>query len=130
MTNSTELDIAEELEDFLYTPYGVGTLAAISVFLTSLLWCLGCCVYCVVQRRRNRNQEGVLEADRELDYYQYGAQNATATATDGGEGVSGPNGTLSSGYNTAVTTYSLDSLAGTNVMFTRSAESIIDKETS
>lgn len=117
---TTQLNIGEELESLLYTPYGVSTLAGVAIFLTSLAWCLGCCLYCCLKRRRG--QEGMLEADRELDFY--GVEQG---------GLSNPlhrDGTLSSGYNTAPTIYSMDTPTGTTnkAIFTTSLDSIIDRE--
>lgn len=119
---TAQLSIGVELESFLYTPYGVSTLAAVAVLLTSFVWCLGCSVYCCHQRRQRQNQEGVLEANRELDYY--GVEQS---------GLTNPlhrDGTMSSGYNTAPTLYSLDTPTGTTnkATFTTSLDSIIDRE--
>lgn len=123
MTNTsasptTRLNIAEEFESLLYTPYGVSTLAGAAVLLTSLVWCLGCCYLW-----RRRNQEGVLEANIELDYY--GVQQSGLTNP-----LRGGDGTMSSGYNTAPTTYSLDTPTGTTnkAIFTNSLDSIINRE--
>jgi hypothetical protein len=110
----TQLDIVGELESFLYTPYGVGTLAVVVSLLTSFLWCVGCCVCHCIQKRHSLNQEGVLEANAEMDYYGSGIPNG------------GRDGTLSSGYNTAIP-YSLNSLAG-DVTLRTSLDSIIDRE--
>ena len=62
MSNST--DISQQFESFLYTPYGVATLAAVSVLITSFVWSMGCCIYCCWQRRRRLQQDGVTEANR------------------------------------------------------------------
>lgn len=121
MSTSTALNIGEELESFLYTPYGVSALAGVTVLLTSLLWCLGCCVYCCIQRRHTQNQEGELVANREMDYYGV-LQSGELSNPHHGEG------TMSSGYNTAPTPYSLDSLTGHNAIYTSSLDSIIDRE--
>ena len=120
MSNTTNLDIVDELESFLYTPYGVSTVAGAAILLTSLLWIVGCCCccYCYLHRRRSYDLDGVLEANRDLDYY--GVVSVPA-------GLQG-NGTLSSGYNTALTD-SLDSHAGTNAAtLTTSLDSILHKE--
>ena len=62
MSNST--DISQQFESFLYTPYGVVTLAAVSVLVTSVVWSVGCCIYCCWRRRRRLQQDGVTEANR------------------------------------------------------------------
>lgn len=103
-TTAPKLDIVEKLESFLYTPYGVSTLAVVAMLFASLFWCLACCLYCCIRRRRGQeDQGGVLEANREMDYY--GVLSVTPSGTNQGDG----GGTLSSGYNTAPTAYS-DSL--------------------
>lgn len=125
--STSQLNIGGELESFLYTPYGVSTLAGVASLLTSLLWCLGCRVYCYIQRRHSLNQEGVMEANREMDYY-----GVLQSGFSNGEGGSGGQGTLSSGYNTAPIPYSHNSLTGTthNTTLTTSlnSRSIIDRE--
>lgn len=121
---STPLNIGEELESFLYTPYGVSTLAGLVALLTSLLWCLCCCLYCCIQRRHSLNQDGVLEANREMAYY---GVVRTGLSNEG----AGGNGTMSSGYNTgtAPIPYSMNSLTGTTNCIATSLDSIIDRET-
>lgn len=124
MYNSTtdptaELNVVEELEGFLYTPYGVGTLAGLTLVLTCVVWCVGCCVYCCVRRRCGRNQDGLVEATRDIQYYGVASTDPTQDHRDG---------TLSSGYNTALTTFSLNSsAAGSNILLTTSMDSIVDK---
>ena len=124
MSNSTndptaKLSVVEELEAFLYTPYGVGTLAGLTLLLTCVVWCVGCCVYCCVRKRCGHDQDGLVEATREIQYYGV----ATAPTQDKDH----RDGTLSSGYNTALTTYSLNSsVADSNTLFTTSIDSIVD----
>ena len=62
MSNST--DISQQFESFLYTPYGLVTLAAVSVLITSFVWSMGCCIYYCWHRRRRLQQDGVTEANR------------------------------------------------------------------
>ena len=119
---STQLDIGGELESFLYTPYGVSTLAGVVALFTSLLWCLGCCLYCFIQRRHSLNQDGVLEASREMAYYGVVRTGLSNRGAEEGEG------TMSSGYNTAPIPYSLNSLTGTTNCIATSLDSIIDRE--
>ncbi len=92
--------IVQELESFLYTPYGVATLAALAILLTSLLWGIGFCVYCYHQRKgRHRHEDGgTIEASQEMDYY--GMTSLSSNQQQGDRG------TLSSGYNTGLTSYS------------------------
>lgn len=107
MANATqELDILKELELFFYTPYGVSTVAGVAILLTSLLWCIGCCIYCCYQRGRNsRNTVGTLEANREMEYI------GVSTLPSSQE-QQHRDGTMSSGYSTANT---LNSQAGTKI---------------
>lgn len=111
------LDVVEELKSFLYTPYGVSTLAAAAVVLTCVLWCVGCCILCFCHQRRHRhNLEGTLEANREIEYF--GVVNMSSTQQQGG-------GTMSSGYNSNTG----NSLAGANNnLFATSLDSIVDTE--
>ena len=122
MSNVTELDLIGELESFLYTPYGMSTLAVFVMLLTSVLWGVGCCVcYCCYRRRRFGNQEGTLEASREMEYFGMLSDSTNSRSHLGGGGHS----TMSSGYNTGPTAaYSL-SHTGNNTV-TSSLDSIID----
>lgn len=104
--------IIEHLEAFLYTPYGLGTLAGTAIILTSLVWLLGCCVFCCcrwcVRRRRDHLALGVAEADADLRY-------VSTTSSNPGTGHNlRPTefGTGSSGYqsNAGNLNYSLTSL--------------------
>jgi len=88
---STELDV---FLSHLYTPYGVAVTAVIAAILASLLWTIGCCVYCCCKRRYKQGQAGVSEANRELSYYGMGSTEQLESSTT----VQG--GTMSSGYNT------------------------------
>lgn len=114
MSNTSEqmLDIVEELESFLYTPYGVGTLAGVAIILTSFLWILGCCIYSCCRSQHRRNEEGIQEASRELRFID--------TPIASRQQV---NGTLSSGYNTGGTaSFSLiSSLASSSKTLTNSS---------
>ena len=106
MSNSSEhtLNVVVELESFLYTPYGVGTLAGATILLTSFLWFLGCCIYCCCRRKyQQHNEEGIQEAGRELHFI----DGPVASHQEG-------NGSMSSGYNTGPVTYSLISLLASN----------------
>lgn len=111
MSSSNSTSITEEIEDFLYTPYGLATLAIVAVTLTSLIWLLGCWVYCCYRKRRRQRQAGTTEANRDLYYL----------------GVNDQNGTLTSGYNTGPQSYSL-SLTTDNRLFHTSLDSILDAE--
>ena len=121
MSNGTELDIARELEAFLYTPYGVSTLAALAIVLTSAAWGIGCCLCYCCYRRRHRNQDGTLEASREMEYF-----GMLSSAASSRNHLGGSHNTMSSGYNTGPgpVTYSL-SHTGNNTV-TSSLDSIID----
>lgn len=121
MSNTTDqmLDIVEELESFLYTPYGLGTLAGVAILLTSLLWSLGCCIYCCCRSQHRRNEEGTQEAGRELHFID---APAVVSQKEG-------NGTMSSGYNTGPASYSLTSLLASNNISNSSMDSIIRVET-
>lgn len=109
MSNSTftteELDVVEELKSFLYTPYGAGTLAGAAVILTSILWALGCCLYCCCRRKccSSGNHEGTLEAGREIEFF------STLTLPTSQQQQQQVDGTLSSGYNTGPHSHSLNS---------------------
>ena len=90
---STDLSIIERLESFLYTPMGVGTLAAVAVVITSHVWLVGCCIYCCCRRRRSREEGGVTVANRDLMFLDIGPTEPVH------------NGTMSSGYNTGPQPY-------------------------
>ena len=90
---STDLSIIERLESFLYTPMGVGTPAAVAVIITSLVWLVGCCVYCCCRWRRSSEEGGVTVANRDLMFLDIGPTEPVH------------NGTMSSGYNTGPQTY-------------------------
>ena len=112
-TQTTELGIPQQIESFLYTPYGLATLAAVSIFLTSLLWTCGCCIYCCYRRRHRLQEDGITEANRDL--YYFGVTDPTVNG-----------GTMTSGYNTVPPSFSLN--AGTGI-FNTSLDSILDEET-
>jgi len=106
MANDTQIDIIEKLETFLYTPYGLGTLAGVSALVTSFLWLLVCCIcccFCHWKKVRN-DEDGLQEADQEIDFID-------STTVASGK----PNtGTMSSGYNTGPASYSMVSPVGSN----------------
>ncbi len=122
MSNETELDIVEEFETFLYTPYGMSALAGLAILLTSALWGVGCCLcFCCYRRRLDRSsgQDGTLEANREMEYYGMLSSSSSSGHHRG-------NGTMSSGYSTGPTAYSL-SLADNHTV-TSSLDSIVDSQ--
>lgn len=99
MANTT--DIIRSIEGFVYTPYGVATVAAAAILLTSVVWFMGCCVYCCLRWRNRLDESGVAEANKDILYLGiHGAEQS---------------GTLTSGYNTS---YSLNSIAGEHVINT------------
>ena len=100
----------EQAEDFLYTPYGLAIIAVVAALLTSLVWTICCCIYCCNRRRHRLQRGGVTEANRDLYYL----------------GMSDPNGTITSGYNTGTNSYSLNSLATENTVFNSSMDSILE----
>ena len=120
MSNVTDTvpSITYRLESFLYTPYGVATLAAIAILLTSLVWTVCCCIYCCCRRRdRNHEEGGTTEANRDLLYLGISTTDQTN------------NGTLSSGYNTGPQPYTTNSLTtGGTGMFNTSLDSILHEE--
>ena len=170
MSNST--DISQQFESFLYTPYGVATLAAVSVLITSFVWSMGCCIYCCWQRRRRLQQDGVTEANRwegkaeEVGGGRGGGGRGGGGRGGGGKGgggserggwgshagyllhftstlqqisflfyrdlyylgVSDPDGTMTSGYNTGPAGYSANSLSTEHATFHTSLDSILDEE--
>lgn len=125
MSGVNETSILQTLETFLYTPYGLGTLAATAIVLTSLVWLLSCCICCCcwryVKKRRNRLALGVAEADNDLRYVstelcntENGSRRLEPTSGGTGTrvGTEGTGiGTGSSGYQSHSGTfnYSLDS---------------------
>ena len=72
MDPSIDLSIIERLESFLYTPMGVGTLAAVAVVFISLVWLAGCCVYCCCRQRKSREEGGVIITNRDLMFLDIG----------------------------------------------------------
>lgn len=111
--NSTSM--GEHIEDFLYTPHGLVTLALVSALLTSLAWLLGCALLCCCWRQRQRMSGGSIEANRDLHYF----------------GMTEPMGTLTSGYNTGPQMYSstgsMLSTENTNEIHHTSLDSILDQ---
>ncbi len=105
-------DIMDDIEDFLYTPYGLALVAVIAALVISLVWSCCCCVYCCYRKRHRSLETGVAEANRDLYYLGVGEQS----------------GTLTSGYNTAPHAYSMNSL-GDNGVFHTSMDSILDEGT-
>ena len=103
----------DDVEDVLYTPYGVAILVVVTIVVTSLVWTCCCFVYCCYRKRHQLSRSGVTEANRDLYYL----------------GVSDPNGTMTSGYNTAPHAYSVNSLGGENGVLHTSLDSILDEET-
>lgn len=65
MSNTT---ILEEIESFLYTPYGLATLSGVVLLVTSLIWFIGCCIFCCCWKCHKRRQNGVTEAGGDLKY--------------------------------------------------------------
>lgn len=93
MDPSTDPSVIDRLESFLYTPMGVGTLAGVTVVITSLIWLVGCCVYCCCRWRRSSEEGGVTVANRDLMFLDIGPTEPVH------------NGTMSSGYNTGPQPY-------------------------
>ena len=93
MDPATDPSVVDRLESFLYTPMGVGTLAGVAVIITSLVWLIGCCVYCCCRRRRYSDEGGVTVANRDLMFLDIGPTDSVN------------NGTMSSGYNTGPQPY-------------------------
>lgn len=117
--STTTASMAEHVEDFLYTPHGLATLALASALLVSLAWLLGCVVFCCCRRRRQRMSGGSIEASRDLHYF----------------GMSDPSlGTMTSGYNTGPQLYastgSVLSTENANGLHHSSLDSIIDRRSS
>lgn len=115
--DSTGMSGAEStsaVEDFLYSPQGVATVAVVVAVLMSVVWLSGCVCYCCWRYCRRQRQDGGAEASQDL--YFLGAP-------------SSGNGTLSSGYNTGHLSYSLNSLTNDPAYLHTSLDSILDGET-
>ena len=115
------MTIIEELQNFLYTPYGLGVLSAASIIITSLIWLLGCCVFFCCRHRMKRRENGVTEANTDLKYMSVlQPQQVKNDAYSG---------TCSSGYQSNVGTlnYSLHSLGHDELIAHSSMDSILDK---
>ena len=104
MVPSTDPSVIDRLESFLYTPMGVGTLAGVAVIVTSLVWLVGCCVYCCCRWRRSGEEGGVTVANRDLMFLDVGSTEPVH------------NGTMSSGYNTGPQPYTTSSNSYNNPM--------------
>lgn len=111
-----DADLGSRLVSFLYTPYGVATLAAISIIITSLVWTLGCMIYCCCKYKRH--ESGVAEANREMLFF-----GNMGPASNG-------HGTMSSGYNTGPQSYTTNSYNmtrnGSTAMLNVSLDSMLD----
>lgn len=105
--------ILTEFLSFLYTPYGVAILAILAIVVTSLVWSVGCCVYCCCRYKHNLQDNDYLETNRDLAFYT--VTDATADQV-GFSGHTVHNETLSSGYNTGppVSTTSLILMGNTH----------------
>lgn len=116
-------NILESVEEFLYTPYGLGTLAAAAIILTSLVWCIGCCIFCCCAKKC-RKVRGVDEASGEIEYLSVVRSSNTLDST---LKPYNEHGTGTSGYQSHVGSYSLDSIRGGTAEMTTSMDSILDK---
>ena len=117
--NTTE--VLESIEDFFYTPYGLGAVAGAAIILTSLVWCLGCCIYCCCTKCRK--MRGVAEANGEIEYLS--VVHSSNTLESSLKAPHNEHGTGTSGYQSHIGDYSLDSLRATEV--TTSMDSILNK---
>ena len=122
LSGSTDLNmdpsLSDRLESFLYTPYGLATLAGITIIITSIVWTICCMVYCCC--RYKRNEAGVAEANRDILFF-----------GDVGPSYPANNGTLSSGYNTGPQPYTMNSYSrerngSTTQMLNTSLDSMLD----
>lgn len=122
--NSSTLEvILQEVEGFVYTPYGVATVAGVAIVITSLLWLLGCCIYCCCRYRARSGRGGVTEACGELRFVSI---TPDASHTPG----NGHTGTGSSGYHSHAGTmnYSLTSFHDGCGNTHSSMDSILDRQ--
>ena len=113
-----DADLGSRLEAFFYTPYGLATLAGITIIVTSIVWTISCTVYCCC--RHKRHEAGVAEANRDILFF--GDVSHTYPASDG---------TLSSGYNTGPQVHSMSSYSrgrngSTTQMLNTSLDSMLD----
>ena len=94
------------LVDILYTPHGLVSLVAVTIIVTSLVWCLGCCCIIACRRWQKRRADGSTMAEEDLTYVSVPMSSPTTIVK--GDHI----GTYSSGYASHVETlsYSLQSL--------------------
>ena len=123
--NSTIDSMLQDIEDFVYTPYGVATVAVLAVIVTSLLWSLGCCIYCCCRYRARRGQGGVAEASGELRFVNIGSNPGGHTSSNNGY-----TGTGSSGYHSHAGTmnHSVTSFHDGYDMTNNSMDSILERQ--
>ena len=121
--NSTIDAMLQDIEDFVYTPYGVATVAALAFIITSLIWLLGCCIYCCCRYRTRRGQGGVAEAGGELRFVNIGSN-------PGHTPNNGYTGTGSSGYHSHAGTmnHSVTSFHDGYDMTNSSMDSILERQ--
>ena len=144
--NNSESTALEQVESFVYTPYGVATVAAVSVLVTVLLWMVSCCIFFKCRQRRRARQSGVTEANREIQYvgtsFEYDGTSgagrmqmqSSVDRGEGGERGGGggggghqATGTMSSGYSTGPhTSHSMNSFQTDNVFLSSSLDSILE----
>ena len=125
--------ILQDIETFLYTPYGLATLAATAVILTSFVWFIACCIFCCCWKCHKRQVTaeigGSIEAGNDLKYIQHrstGDNIMHTTRPITGQGYSTTN---SSGYQSGIDTlnYSTSSLQNHDVLATNtSMDSILN----
>ena len=114
---NTDSDLGGRLVSFLYTPYGLATIAAITAILTSLVWTIGCMIVCCCKYKRH--ELGTAEANREMLFFgNLGPANGNG------------HGTMSSGYNTGPQSYNTTSYNltrnGSTAMLNDSLDSMLD----
>ena len=121
--NSTIDSTFQAIEDFVYTPYGLATVAVAAIIITSLIWLLGCCIYCCCRYRTRRGQGGVAEAGGELRFVNIGP-NAGPTPNNA------YTGTGSSGYHSHAGTmnHSVTSFHDGYEMTNNSMDSILERQ--
>lgn len=74
---NTTTTILQDIESFLYTPYGLGTIAGLSILCTSFVCLISCCciVCCYWKYHQGESRSnGIIEAGNDLKYIHHGTR--------------------------------------------------------
>lgn len=124
--------LSNVLDDFFYTLYGLGTLVAVTVLVTSLVWCICCCCVVCCRRWYKKHREGSTVVEEDLQYVSAvpkGSPSAVDAAHCLATTTNTNNNTFSSGYHSTIDaslSYSLQSLENNDQQVSPSYHTSLD----